>query len=175
MSLRTHHLLQAALRRGLAHRSTRSIHTTNALRDRSFTNILADDTPPPVQVNSITSAGIQLADGLLLPSPCVFLEGKVFLWDIPSAHQDTWDVRKEHFELFEVVIPRPEILLLGTGKRIFQPPAFLRPYLNSLGIQLDVMDMRNACATYNLLSEEGRRVSAALLPHSSTGWTKTAA
>ncbi|KAF8889901.1 hypothetical protein BD779DRAFT_1519524, partial [Infundibulicybe gibba] len=82
----------------------RSIHATNALRDRSFTNILADDTPPPVKVSSITSAGIELADGLLLPSPCVFLEGKIFLWDIPPALQ------LHHFELFEVVIPRPAYL-----------------------------------------------------------------
>jgi len=33
-----------------------------------------------------------------------------------------------------------EILLLGTGKTLVQPPPFMRDYLNGLGIQLDVMD-----------------------------------
>lgn len=86
-----------------------------------------------------------------------------------------------------------DILLVGTGKKgLFPPPAF-KKYLNGLGIQVDVLDsvsaprslwrppparatltrgwltslsrsQRNACATYNLLAEEGRRVAAALYP-----------
>lgn len=43
------------------------------------------------------------------------------------------------------------------------PPKF-RQYLNNLGIQVDVLDSKNASATYNLLLEEGRRVAAALYP-----------
>ena len=31
-------------------------------------------------------------------------------------------------------------MLLGTGKRILQPPPFIRKYLNDRGIQLDVLD-----------------------------------
>lgn len=71
---------------------------------------------------------------------------------------------------------------MGTGPRgLFPPPSF-KKYLNGLGIQVDVLDSvssllpfavhaadlqyleRNACSTYNLLSEEGRRVAAALYP-----------
>lgn len=33
-----------------------------------------------------------------------------------------------------------EVLLIGTGQRNVQPPPFLRPYLNQLGITLDCMD-----------------------------------
>ncbi|KAF5336652.1 hypothetical protein D9758_016745 [Tetrapyrgos nigripes] len=55
-----------------------------------------------------------------------------------------------------------QILLLGAGKLISQPPPFIREHLNQMGIQLDVMDRRNACSTYNLRLEEGRRVAAAL-------------
>ncbi|KJA29588.1 hypothetical protein HYPSUDRAFT_222987 [Hypholoma sublateritium FD-334 SS-4] len=158
----------------------RALHTTPTLRDRSFTNLLADDNPPAVQVSSISSAGIQLVDGLLLPGSCIFLEGKVFLWDVPATNAGSkvkeerwrkWD--KALFEVFEVVNPRPEILLLGTGKTIVQPPLFLNEYLSTLGIQLDILDTRNACSTYNLLSEEGRRVAAALLPLTPYTWPKT--
>jgi len=66
----------------------------------------------------------------------------------------------------------------------------MRECLRKLGIQLDVMDtvsvlillvfmhtkvksfQRNACSAYNLLTEEGRRVAAALLPLSSRPWQK---
>ena len=37
-------------------------------------------------------------------------------------------------------IPIPETLLLGTGKRIVQPPPFIGTYLNNQGAQLDVTD-----------------------------------
>lgn len=70
------------------------------------------------------------------------------------------------------------------------PPSFVRGHLRELGIGLEVMDtvwaikyilhvfaltvdiQRNACSTYNMLSEEGRRVAAALLPLQPHAWTK---
>lgn len=72
----------------------------------TFTNILADDdNPPPVQVASIADDGIHLADGLAIPGACIFLEGKVFLWDIPHTLWDGWGTH--HFKLFEIGAPRP--------------------------------------------------------------------
>jgi len=132
---------------------------------------------PAVQVRQVTSAGIELADGLVLPGPSIFLDGNVFLWNTPThpagdAKWTGWS--KVHFEVFEVVVPKPEILILGTGKRVLHPPAHIRAYLNGLGIQLDVMDTWNACTTYNLLAEEGRTVAAALLPMSSGSWKQQA-
>ncbi|KAF9554530.1 hypothetical protein CPC08DRAFT_712809 [Agrocybe pediades] len=161
--------------------TSRSLHTTRVARDRSFTNLLADDDPPPVQVSSISDAGIQLADGLMIPGPSIFLEGKVFLWDVPHPDlksrkaEERWQGwTPERFEIFEAVAPRPEMLILGTGKTLVQPPPFLSKYLTGLGIQLEVLDTRNACSTYNILSEEGRRVAAALLPFKPYAWPKSA-
>jgi len=156
----------------------RQFHSSYSCRDRSFTNFLAGDTPPAVQVESISDNGIQLA-GLIITGPCILLEGKVFLWDVPSLDlsarttEDRWKGWNEkRFNLFEVVAPRPELLVLGTGKTLVQPPSVLRECLRKFGIQLDVMDTRNACSTYNLLTEEGRRVAAALLPLSPHPWKK---
>ncbi|OJA18803.1 hypothetical protein AZE42_00860 [Rhizopogon vesiculosus] len=193
------HLRHSLLRRGL---HTTSIRKTD--RPTAFTNMLAGDVPPPVQVSSITSAGIQLADGLILPSACIFLDGKIFLWDVPTRLWDGWS--REHLNVFEVVVPKPgafevllarkaitehqvEILVFGTGRRMELPPSSIRSYLKEMGIQLDIMDtvrsstlpaallpitfhtrQRNACSTYNLLAEEGRRVAAALLPYTPRPW-----
>ncbi|KAG1806502.1 NADH dehydrogenase 1 alpha subcomplex assembly factor 3 [Suillus plorans] len=151
--------------------SRRVLHTTairHVDRPTVFTNMLAGDIPPPVQVNSITSAGIQLADGLILPSACIFLDGKVFLWNVPSRLWEGWD--REHLSVFETAVPKPEILVFGTGRRMELPPPSIRGYLKEMGIQLDIMDTRNACSTYNLLAEEGRRVAAALLPYTPHPW-----
>src|ERR1700691_6174574 len=81
----------------------RTFHTVPTQRS-SFTNMLASDNPPPVQVSSITPSGILLADGLIIPSACIFLEGKVFLWDVPEKLWEGWT--KDHFEIFEAVVPK---------------------------------------------------------------------
>ncbi|KAI9333114.1 NADH dehydrogenase 1 alpha subcomplex assembly factor 3 [Obelidium mucronatum] len=68
------------------------------------------------------------------------------------------------FRVFEVVSPTPEILVVGTGAQMQLMPQYLRNYLNSLGMQVEIMSTRHAASTYNLLVQEGRKVAAALLP-----------
>jgi uncharacterized protein len=56
-----------------------------------------------------------------------------------------------------------EIILLGTGKSLrFPPGPLLRPFAPA-GIGLEIMDLKAACRTYNILAAEGRKVAAALL------------
>lgn len=56
-----------------------------------------------------------------------------------------------------------EIILLGTGSRLrFPAGQLMRPFAPA-GIGLEIMDLRAACRTYNILAAEGRKVAAALL------------
>ncbi len=57
----------------------------------------------------------------------------------------------------------PEIVLLGTGESIRFPHPRLTAALHAARIGVDVMDVRAACRTFNVLSAEGRKVAAALL------------
>lgn len=171
----------------------RNIHvspTRMADRPTTLTNILASDIPPPVQVLSVSKTGIKLADGLVLSGPVIFLDGKVFLWDVPNggfnsvvstaqprsgkgSGMEKWEGwTNEHWSIFEVVVPKPEILVFGTGARVEFVPPKVRSFITGLGIQLDVMDTKNASSTYNLLAEEGRRVAAALLPLEPKLWER---
>ncbi|KAL8291905.1 hypothetical protein RQP46_002163 [Phenoliferia psychrophenolica] len=132
-----------------------------------FVNMIETDAARPIpQVATISpTTGFTLVDGLVVPSPVIFLNGVVFLWDVAPPGETDWDgFTEEKWKLLEVVTPRPDILLVGTGKRGLFPPPKFKKYINSLGIQIDVLDTRNACSTYNLLAEEGRRVAAALYP-----------
>ena len=59
---------------------------------------------------------------------------------------------------------RPEVVLVGTGERhVFPPPELLAP-LTRAGVGVEVMSTSAACRTYNILSAEGRKVVALLLP-----------
>lgn len=86
----------------------RALHTARVLRNQKWsqlTNILAGEIPPPVQVKSITTTGVLLQDGRLLPSACIFLDGEVLLWDVPTTLWKGWSESK--FEVFDVVVPKP--------------------------------------------------------------------
>lgn len=63
----------------------------------------------------------------------------------------------------QLLLPRPEIVLLGTGRRFrFPHPRTTRPLIDA-AVGLEVMDTAAACRTYNILAAEGRAVLAALL------------
>ena len=79
-----------------------------------MSNILEDDTLP-IRIAKVTAKEIKLADGLVGPSPCIFLNGKVFLWNPPNIDPmsampngkgwESWV--NDIWTLFEVVVPRP--------------------------------------------------------------------
>ena len=56
-----------------------------------------------------------------------------------------------------------EIVLLGTGRRQRFPHPRLTASLAEARIGLEVMDLKAACRTYNILVAEERRVALALL------------
>ena len=68
---------------------------------------------------------------------------------------------EEHFEALRDLVP--EIVLLGTGSTQRFPHPRLTAALAKAGIGVEVMDLKAACRTYNILAAEERRVAAALL------------
>ena len=65
--------------------------------------------------------------------------------------------------LAALVMLRPELVILGTGRRQRFPRAELLAPLVEAGLGWEVMDTGAACRTYNILMSEGRNVAAALL------------
>ncbi len=58
---------------------------------------------------------------------------------------------------------RPDVVLLGTGATLRFPHPRLTQALDAAQVGLEVMDTAAACRTFNILSAEGRRVTAALI------------
>jgi len=78
-------------------------------------------------------------------------------WDTGGFEQLT----PEHFN--PVLSLQPEMVLFGTGATLRFPHPKLTRMLIESGIGIEVMDTSAACRTYNILTDEGRRVAAALL------------
>jgi uncharacterized protein len=86
--------------------------------------------------------------------------GLVKTWNLASVHELT----ALHFaQLLDAEESPPELVVLGTGRRLtFVKPELLQPLIQRR-IGFETMDTAAACRTYNILAGEGRRVVAALL------------
>jgi len=86
---------------------------------------------------------------------------------MPDAPAQPWQaagfeaLRREDFDALLAL--RPEVVLLGTGRRQRFPHPRLTAGFARSGVGFEVMDTAAACRTYNILMSEGRRVLAAFL------------
>ncbi|MCH8845802.1 MAG: Mth938-like domain-containing protein [Proteobacteria bacterium] len=71
------------------------------------------------------------------------------------------DIAPHHLD--QVLEMKPELILLGTGRRQHFPETDLFLNTKKLNVGFEVMDTGAACRSYNILLQEGRNVAAALL------------
>lgn len=88
-----------------------------------------------------------------------YYDGPVFLFPYQVL---PWE-KGNFLPIFEAS-PKPELLLIGTGKSFESLPAEMVDLLRSKQIKVEVMDTGAACRTYNVLLSEGRHIVAALQP-----------
>ncbi len=63
----------------------------------------------------------------------------------------------------DVLVAKPEILVLGTGRQLIFPDPRLLVNLQKQGTVIETMATDAACRTYNILASERRKVAAALM------------
>lgn len=87
----------------------------------------------------------------------IVLPERVLAWRVEAFDRLT----QESFS--ELAGLEVEILLLGTGTRQRFPHPRLTAPLSAARIGLEIMDLKAACRTYNILVAEERKVAAALM------------
>lgn len=84
-------------------------------------------------------------------------DGAISEW---SAHSFD-NLEAHHFS--QLIDLKPELILIGTGKRQRFPKPEPLKALISAKIGFEIMDSQAACRTYNILVGEGRQVLLALI------------
>ena len=113
----------------------------------------------PAAYNTITAYGedyVQV-NSQRYESSLIVMAERVLDW-APSGFSQ---LNAEHLEILRTL--GPEIILLGTGPAQRFPHPRLTAPLAAAGIGVEIMDLKAACRTYNILVAEERRVAAALL------------
>jgi len=79
------------------------------------------------------------------------------------------DIDEHAWGIIDLAWPKPDLLILGTGRSIVPLSPETRRHVNALGVRIEVQDTRNAAAQFNMLATERgvQQVAAALVP---IGW-----
>ncbi len=110
-------------------------------------------------VDGYGGGGISIR-GTVYRRPIIVLGDRVLDWDFA----DIAALGVDDFKPLRDLADRPNILLLGMGKRALFVRPDVRQALRDAGMIADLMDTGAACRTYNLLLAEERRVAACLVP-----------
>ncbi|PFH63290.1 hypothetical protein XA68_14942 [Ophiocordyceps unilateralis] len=173
------------------HHSPRWMHSTPRWRARSD----PPSEPPPTDFKTLdilnntptpsTSVDVCMYDGFGLNSGvtisggdgALLVNGEAFVWRPWQAkgamklvnEKGQFDLPDSAFGLFEVLWPRPDLLVIGVGKHNLPLSPRMKQHVTSLGLRMEVLDTRNAAAQFNLLATERgvSEVAAALIP---IGW-----
>lgn len=102
--------------------------------------------------------GFRFSDGRREGSVSV-INGEVAVWRAATVGA----LEPEDFDAFFAADPRPDFVLLGTGRRIAPAPEAVRARFRAAAFGLEVMDTPAASRVYSTLLNEGRRFAAALI------------
>ena len=113
----------------------------------------------PAAYNAITAygEGYVAINGERHNSGLIVMADRILPWNAVEFETLT----AENFKILADL--NAEIILLGTGARQRFPHPRLTAALTEAGIGLEVMDLKAACRTYNILVAEERKVAAALM------------
>ena len=109
-------------------------------------------------IRQVSSAGIEIAGTLYTETIAVTGEG------VQDGFADKRVDLLTPDDFGAIVAGKPDLILLGTGKRLeFAPRELVFSFARS-GIGFEVMDTKAAARTFNVLTGDGRQVAAVLFP-----------
>ncbi|RSL80261.1 hypothetical protein CEP51_006716 [Fusarium floridanum] len=119
------------------------------------------------------NSGATITDG----NGALLVDGEVFNWRPWEAKgslnltnkKGQFELPPQAFALFDLIWPRPDLLIIGVGPSIMPLAPATRRHLAELGMRVEILDTRNAASQFNLLATERgvSDVAAALIP---IGW-----
>lgn len=130
---------------------------------KTTVSVLNKDRDDVLLVDSYSTIGFRLNNGLYVIGPMAIFPRSVLQWNVGSLE----DVPEEAFSLFTLLEPKVDVLVIGMGDRHERINPRLVKFLRSKGIGLEAHPTVTACTTFNFLNVEDRNVAAALIPPTS--------
>jgi NADH dehydrogenase [ubiquinone] 1 alpha subcomplex assembly factor 3 len=142
-------------------------------------DVLGNTPAPSTSVDVCMYDGFGLNSGITITggNGVLLIDGEVFKWRPWEAKgsmnlvnkKGQFELPPNAFALFDLLYPRPDLLIIGVGPSIMPLAPDTRRVISELGMRIEILDTRNAAAQFNLLATERgvANVAAALIP---IGW-----
>ncbi|KAK6340094.1 hypothetical protein TWF730_001866 [Orbilia blumenaviensis] len=134
-------------------------------------NVLSGVPPPASAIECVYEDGFLLNNGMRFSGKdgIIIVHNEAFNWHSYGAarvRNGVLELDEDLWGVLDVVAPKPELLILGTGARSIPISPRTKNHLHLLGIRIDSMDTNHAASQYNMLATErpGQIVATALLP-----------
>mmetsp|Transcript_6818 Transcript_6818/g.17420 ORF Transcript_6818/g.17420 Transcript_6818/m.17420 type:complete len:187 (-) Transcript_6818:391-951(-) len=138
--------------------SSSSTHARHVTGGSGFSDVLGDASPS-IRITGYDSKSF-VVNGNSVSGSMFCYEGKFLLWNVESLG----DVNPAVLSVLQLVRPKPEVLVVGSGSRFHPISREVKEFLYEQNIGHEVSDTPTAISTFNILQQEGRRVAAALIP-----------
>lgn len=169
----------------------RRFQTSSLLRDApapdtakmlSNLDMLALSSTPLNNIESVREDAIKLTSGVLIKSPgknneivgTLLIGSEVFELNLGGGNNTSHftitnnflvEFADEALRIFTLVHPKPELIVVGLGKKSRILHERNRKFFNSLGIQIEISNTRTACQNFDLLAtERPNQVAGLMLP-----------
>lgn len=120
-----------------------------------------DEATANIYVTSFSSTGFKLSNTHGVVGPCILFPRTILSWNVANAK----DITPESLTLFSLLEPKLDVLVLGIGDgSIKADEQKILTFCRRLGINVEILNTEEACATFNFLNGERRHVAAALIP-----------
>lgn len=123
---------------------------------KTTVRVLNQETELGLMINSITTFGFRLNNGVTVLGPMMLFPRTVLSWQVEGIH----DVSADSLKFLTLLEPHIDLLIVGTDSNKEKAMMAAR----SLNIRVEVLQPEHAAASYNFLMAEGRSVCAAMLP-----------
>uniref|UniRef100_A0A8C5QJU9 NADH dehydrogenase [ubiquinone] 1 alpha subcomplex assembly factor 3 n=2 Tax=Leptobrachium leishanense TaxID=445787 RepID=A0A8C5QJU9_9ANUR len=140
-------------------RSHRLSPSDDELYQKTTVTRLERDSADIMFIESYSSQGF-IINGDRVVGPCAVVPKAILQWNVGSYK----DISMESLALFHMIVPKIEILVVGTGDRVERLHPSILKAMREKGVAVEVQDTGNACATFNVLTSERRVTAAALIP-----------
>lgn len=140
-------------------------------------DILASSEQPQNNIEMIQDDSILFTNLSLIKSPgpkgeilgCLLLHNETFEMNFTGRVEVAKHIVKFDnvvLQIFKAIFPKPDLLVIGLGSKTRVLDSGNKAFLNSLGMQYEMSDSKNAALNYDLLATERgwNNISALILP-----------
>lgn len=111
-------------------------------------------------INSYSIGGFRLNNGLFINGSMLLFPTQVYFWNVRKG----LDITKESLIVFDLVVPKTKIVIIGYGLKDDEYDASIPLYLKKKGISCEMLPTSHAITTYNYLVADSVHVAGAFIP-----------